>query len=147
MIGSPWWWWLSLSCLTLATPKTVTHQAPLSMRCSRQSYWSGLSFPSPGMISPYQLSSLYIVVCICQSLNVSGHIWWLLMKEKRAVVLCTLTLSSLVLQCILVCRWNWEFREFCWPAFLGGSGYLVDLCGSEMSTRSCESADCSYTAV
>ena len=30
------------------TPWTVGHQAPLSMRFSRQEYWSGLPFPSPG---------------------------------------------------------------------------------------------------
>ena len=30
------------------TPWTVAHQVPLSMRFSRQEYWSGLSFPSPG---------------------------------------------------------------------------------------------------
>ena len=35
------------SCLTLAIPWTVTHQAPLSMGFSRQEYWSGLPFPSP----------------------------------------------------------------------------------------------------
>ena len=27
---------------------TAAHQAPLSMRFSRQGYWSGLPFPSPG---------------------------------------------------------------------------------------------------
>ena len=27
---------------------TVAHQAPLSMAFSRQEYWSGLPFPSPG---------------------------------------------------------------------------------------------------
>ena len=32
----------------LATPWTVAHQAPLSMEFSRQEYWSGLPFPSPG---------------------------------------------------------------------------------------------------
>ena len=31
-----------------ATPWTVGHQAPLSMGFSRQEYWSGLPFPSPG---------------------------------------------------------------------------------------------------
>ena len=36
------------SCLTLATPWTVAHQAPLSMGFSRQEYWSGFPFPSPG---------------------------------------------------------------------------------------------------
>ena len=35
-------------CLTLATPWTVARQAPLSMGFSRQEYWSGLPFPSPG---------------------------------------------------------------------------------------------------
>ena len=39
----------SLSYVRLfATTWTVPHQAPLSMGFSRQEYWSGLSFPSPG---------------------------------------------------------------------------------------------------
>ena len=36
------------SCPTLCTLKTVAHQDPLSMEFSRQEYWSGLPFPSPG---------------------------------------------------------------------------------------------------
>ena len=36
------------SCQTLVTPWTVACQAPLSMGLSRQEYWSGLPFPSPG---------------------------------------------------------------------------------------------------
>ena len=36
-------------CIQLfATPKTVALQAPLSMGFSRQEYWSGVPFPSPG---------------------------------------------------------------------------------------------------
>ena len=31
-----------------ATPRTAAHQVPLSMGFSRQEYWSGLPFPSPG---------------------------------------------------------------------------------------------------
>ena len=39
----------SLSRVRLfATPWTVAYQAPPSMGFSRQEYWSGLSFPSPG---------------------------------------------------------------------------------------------------
>ena len=30
------------------TPWTVAHQAPLSMEFSRQEYWSGLPFTTPG---------------------------------------------------------------------------------------------------
>ena len=37
-----------LSCVRLfATPWTGAYNAPLSMRFSRQEYWSGLTFPSP----------------------------------------------------------------------------------------------------
>ena len=34
--------------LLFVTPWAVAHQAPLSMGLSRQEYWSGLPFPSPG---------------------------------------------------------------------------------------------------
>ena len=33
------------------TTWTVAHQAPPSMEFSRQEYWSGLTFPSPGDLS------------------------------------------------------------------------------------------------
>ena len=39
--------WLSRVRL-FATPWTVAHKPPLSMAFSRQEYWSGLPFPSPG---------------------------------------------------------------------------------------------------
>ena len=39
--------WLSHVQL-FVTPWTVTHQAPPSVGFSRQEYWSGLPFPSPG---------------------------------------------------------------------------------------------------
>ena len=39
----------SLSRVQLfATPRTVAYQAPPSVEFSRQEYWSGLPFPSPG---------------------------------------------------------------------------------------------------
>ena len=39
---------LAKSCLPLRDPRTVVHWPPPSMRFSRQEYWSGLPFPSPG---------------------------------------------------------------------------------------------------
>ena len=46
---------LTLCCFSsvqiFATPWTVARQAPLSMRFSRQEYWSGLSHPPPGDLS------------------------------------------------------------------------------------------------
>ena len=37
-----------LSHSDLVTPWTVGRQAPLSMGFSRQEFWSGLPFPTPG---------------------------------------------------------------------------------------------------
>ena len=42
----------SFSCIKLfVTIWTIACQAPLSMEFSRQEYWSGLPFPSPGDLS------------------------------------------------------------------------------------------------
>ena len=35
-------------CLILCDPKTVAHQALLSIAFSKQEYWRGLPFPTPG---------------------------------------------------------------------------------------------------
>ena len=37
----------SLQVCLFVTPWTIAHQAPLSMRFSRQEYWSGFPLPSP----------------------------------------------------------------------------------------------------
>ena len=43
------WWWKSLRRVRLfASLWTIARQPPLSMGFSRQEYWSGLPFPSPG---------------------------------------------------------------------------------------------------
>ena len=47
-----WKWKIKVKSLShvwlFAIPWTVAHQAPTSMGFSRQEYWSGLPFPSPG---------------------------------------------------------------------------------------------------
>ena len=49
ILGSVWLSSVAQSCPTLCpTPWTAAHQAPLSMGFSRQEYWNGLLFPSPG---------------------------------------------------------------------------------------------------
>ena len=58
------------SCVQLfAMPWTVARQAPLSMGFSRQEYWSGLPFPSPGDlpdpgVEPISLASLHLSLAI-----------------------------------------------------------------------------------
>ena len=48
-----------------ATPWTVAHQAPLSMKFSRQGYWSGLPFPIPGELPDPGIKpvSLHLLHC------------------------------------------------------------------------------------
>ena len=45
-------WDITFICAQLyrpfVTPWTVAYQAPLTMEFSRQEYWSGLPFPTPG---------------------------------------------------------------------------------------------------
>ena len=46
-------------CLTLCGPKGIfVCQAPLSMRFSRQEYWSGLPFPPPGGLPDARMESV-----------------------------------------------------------------------------------------
>ena len=81
----------SLSRVRLfAGPWTVAHQAPPSMDFSRQEYWSGLPFPSPGDlpypgIFPTQGSNLGLPHCrqMLYRLSHQGsrnsilNLWWL----------------------------------------------------------------------
>ena len=53
----------SLSRVQLfATPWTIAYQAPRSIEFSRQEYWNGLPFPSPGNL-PNQGSNPYLPHC------------------------------------------------------------------------------------
>ena len=49
---NPFWIWYEVKSLSrvrlFATPWAVAHQAPPSVGFTRQEYWSGLPFPSPG---------------------------------------------------------------------------------------------------
>ena len=77
---------------SFATPWTVPCQASLSKGFSRQEYYSGLPFPSPGDLSdpgielespalagrffttePRGMPILYIILCICQSPTFLKH--------------------------------------------------------------------------
>ena len=43
------------------TPWTVICQAPLSMEFSRQEYWNGLPFPTPGDLPDPQVELTFLV--------------------------------------------------------------------------------------
>ena len=64
----------------LATPWSVAHQASLSMGFSRQEYWSGLSFPSPGDLPDPGIeprSPALRADALTSEPPVHRHNWWL----------------------------------------------------------------------
>ena len=80
---------LALSYLRLfATPWTVACQALLSMEFSRQEYWSGLPFPSPGKM----------VFSSVQSLS-------------RVQLFATPWTAKMVLRVLKVWHWPWCFGD------------------------------------
>ena len=64
------------------TPWTVARQPPLSMGLSRQEYWTGLPFPSPGDLLD-SLDGCYIYL---EVLNHSAHRKGLEMRTNPAAV-------------------------------------------------------------
>ena len=55
-----------------AAPQTIAHQGPLSMGFSRQEYWSGLPFPSPGikLASPALVSRFFTTSATWEALQI-----------------------------------------------------------------------------
>ena len=43
------------------TPWTIAHQAPLSMAFSRQDYWSGLPFSTPGNLPNPGIEPIFLM--------------------------------------------------------------------------------------
>ena len=54
------------------TPWTVAHQAPLSMEFSRQEYWSGVPFTTPGHLSLQFSSVAQSCPTLCDPMNRSS---------------------------------------------------------------------------
>ena len=48
------------SCLTLCDHMVIACQAPLSMGFSRQEYWSGMPFPSPGDLPNLGIEHIFL---------------------------------------------------------------------------------------
>ena len=68
-------------CPTLYDPKDYATQAPLSMGFSRQEYWSGLPFPSPGDLPHPGIEPVFLVSpaftggFFTTSANWEAHLW------------------------------------------------------------------------
>ena len=68
------WRHLCSCALSRVTPWTVAHQARLSMELSRQKYWSGLPFPSPGHLKSFS-KDWNCISCIAGRFFTCRAIW------------------------------------------------------------------------
>ena len=70
------------------TPWTISHQAPLSMEFSRQVYWSGLPFPTPGDLPNPGIELMSLVSFALEGrFSTTGAIWFSLTKAQRVKLL------------------------------------------------------------
>jgi len=95
------------SCLV--TPWTVAHQTPLSMGFSRQEYWSGVPFPSPGDLSdpgiklrspalqteylPYEPSGMPIPTSVSKYILLVLFLWRTVINIASSSCPCTWSLA------------------------------------------------------
>ena len=84
------------SCLTLATPWTAAHQAPLSMGFSRRKYWSGVPLPKvcPCLYWMWTLKSTL--------LRQRGLYWWTRKRHLNYIPSSTHFTPRLTIQAFLV---------------------------------------------
>ena len=95
-------------CLTLCDPWTVAYQAPLSMRFSRQEYWSGLPFSSPGFFLIHG-SNLGL-------LNCRQILYWLSYEGRTRDICKELGLG---------CSWAWKNQSPLYVAWSSHGKYLL----------------------
>ena len=74
---------LSIKSDSVGTPRTIAHQAPLSMGFPRQEHWGGLPFPSPGDL-PDPGWNLHLLHWQADSLPLS-HLGSPLSRYRRAL--------------------------------------------------------------
>ena len=75
--------------LLFAAPGTVAHHAPLSMEFSRQEYWSGLPFPTPGYFPNPGIEPVSVSCISCVGRWILNHsaIWVAPTLPKGRVVI------------------------------------------------------------
>ena len=97
----------SPSCVRLfATPSTAAYSAP-SMRFSRQEYWSGLPFPSPGDLSDPLLNISCIFSILVSRLFICNSILF-----SRFWIIFTIIWNSLSGRSPVFCLVWWAFILF-----------------------------------
>ena len=116
-------------CVPLfVTPWTVAFQVPLSVEFSRQEYWSGLTFPSPGIYKKYVHTHIYDsdfpisplpLSCIRKSLV------WSELASSFMLFDLPFTLFPFGFKCLQQCRLRKINRSFLWNTFHQSVGLVI----------------------
>ena len=112
------------SCPTLATPWTVAHQAPLSVEFSRQEYWSGLPFPSPGDLPDLGIEPAFPILQVVSSLQVDS----LLLSHQGSPLKNTILRSYLKNSfiCMVMYQFDAQLRSFI-PVLIKFEGLFLSI--------------------
>ena len=115
---------VSRSCPTPATPWTVAHQAPLSVEFSRQEYWSGLPFPSPGDLPDPGIEHVFPILQVVSSLQVDS-----LLLSHQGSPLKNTTLRSYLKNsfiCMVMYQFDAQLRSFI-PVLIKFEGLFLSI--------------------
>ena len=99
---------------SLATPWIVPHQAPLFMAFSRQEYWSGLPFPSPGDLPDPRIEPM--------SPALAGRIFTTEPPGKPHRLMCTAKIVSKSIEETLPA--SLQLHQLCHPSHCGWAAQL-----------------------
>ena len=99
---------------------TVAHQAPLSMGFSRQEYWSGLSYPSPGDLPDSWIEPMSVTSPAVAAGFVTTSTTWEALSESRVL------LKNYLLFCLC---WVFTAAHELSLAVASGDYSLVSVCG------------------
>ena len=97
--------WLLSHLQLFATPWTGTCQAPLSMGFSRQEYWSGLPFPSPGNLPNPGIEPRYPALQVDSGILVTNNDFLWVLQTLHSLLLIYFNSSLLcVLNVFCLCH-------------------------------------------
>ena len=118
------------SCLTFVNPWTVACQAPQCMKFSRQEYWRGLPFPTPGDLPDPGTKFMSPVApalaerFFTNSITWETQIWEIYkpMKKRNTIGIEIKSSSSIFLKVIIIS--TWERPRRCWRQNKGRESYV-----------------------
>ena len=104
-----------------ATPQTVAHQAPLSIDFARQECWSGLLYPSPGILPDPGIELVSLTSPALAGSFFTPSVTWEA-PQQADLILIFGEHKDLI---HLICCWFWTLHPSLLPSPMMGTWYMV----------------------